>query len=78
MVMVRPLVAVVQRARSGQSAHARPKVTVRFGLIVRVCPPGQVTVRACSSMVKSSRVNPPGTAGVNGLGLITVSWPAAA
>jgi hypothetical protein len=78
MVIDRPALAVVQRARSGQSAHSLPKVTVRFALIGRVCPPGQVTVLAWSSMVKSSTVNPPGTAGVSGLGLITVSWPAAA
>src|SRR5690242_3938515 len=39
-------------------------------------PAGQVTVRACSSTVKSSTVNPAGTAGVTGLGLITASSPA--
>ena len=40
------------------------------------CPSGQVTLPCSSSTSKSSRVNPPGTAGCNGLGLITVSWPA--
>jgi hypothetical protein len=35
-----------------------------------------VTMPAPSSRVKSSRVNPPGTAGRSGPGLITVSWPA--
>jgi hypothetical protein len=73
MVIDRPVLAVVQRARSGQSAHSLPKVTVRFALIGRVCPAGQVTVPVCSSMVNSSGVNPPGTAGVSGLGLIMVS-----
>ena len=78
MLIDRPSLAVVHRARSGQSAHTAPKVTVRFGLMVRVCPPGQVTVPACSSMAKSSRVNPPGTAGSSGLALITVSCPPSA
>jgi hypothetical protein len=36
-----------------------------------------MTVPACSSTVKSSMVNPPGTAGRSGPGLITVSCPAA-
>jgi hypothetical protein len=41
------------------SPHSPPKVTVRRGLIGPVCPAGQVTAPACSSMVKLSRVNPP-------------------
>jgi len=47
-----------------------------LALIGMACLAGQVTVPACSSMVKSSMVNPPGTAGRSGPGLITVSWPA--
>ena len=74
--MDRPSRAVVHRSRSGHSAHKEPKVTVWAGLIGRVCPAGQVTMPAPSSMVKSSAVNPPGTAGRSGPGLITVSWPA--
>lgn len=78
MLIDRPSAAVVHRSRGGQPAHSLPTVTVRFGLIDRVCPAGQQTVRTCSSMAKSSRVNPPGTAGSSGLGLITVSCPPAA
>ncbi|HEY5855654.1 MAG TPA: hypothetical protein VIW24_16810 [Aldersonia sp.] len=62
MLIDRPSRTVVQRSRSGQPAHSAPKVTVRFGLIARVCPPGPVTVPAGPSMLKSSRMNPPGTA----------------
>jgi hypothetical protein len=76
MVIDRPVLAVVHRARSGQSAHSFPKVTVRDLVIGRVCLPGQVTVPRSSSIVKSSMVNPSGTAGCTGLGLITVSCPA--
>ena len=71
--MDRPSLAVVHQGRSGQPAQAAPKATARAGLIGRVMPAGQVTVPACSSMVKSSAVNPPGTAGRSGPGLITVS-----
>ena len=62
-------------ARSARchGAQAAPKVIVRVLVIDRVRPAGQVTVPACSSMVKSSMVNPPGTAGPSGPGLITVS-----
>ena len=67
---------MVHRARSGQVRQAAPKTTWRAGGIVRVTPAGQVTVPACSSTVKSSRVNPPGTAGWTGLGLITAWCPA--
>ena len=64
-------------ARSGQPAHSRAE----GDRPVRAHRPG-VPGRAgdgagrSSSMVKSSRVNPPGTAGRSGLGLITVSCPA--
>jgi hypothetical protein len=70
MVIDRPSLAVVHRWRSEQPAHAAPKVTVRAGLICRVTPAGQVTVPWPSSMVKSSAVNPPGTAGRSGPGLM--------
>src|SRR5260370_41501854 len=76
MLIDRPSAAVVHRCRSGQPTHSLPKVTVRFGLIGRVCPAGQVTAPAGSSMAKSPRANPPGTAGHSGLGLSTVSRPA--
>jgi len=67
---------VVHRARSGQVPQAAPKMTLRVGVTGRVMPAGQVTVPACSSTVKSSTVNPPGTAGCSGLGLITARCPA--
>ena len=71
--------AVVQRARSGQPRQAAPKVTaLRSRVIGRVSPAGQVTVPAASSTVKSSRVNPPGTGGRSGHGLITAVCPASA
>jgi hypothetical protein len=54
MVIDRPSLAVVHRWRSGQPAHAAPKVTVRAGLIGRVTPAGQVTVPWSSLMAKSS------------------------
>ncbi len=76
MAMDRPFLAAVHLSRSGQPAQAAPKVTVRAGLIGRVTPAGQVTVPASSLTVKSSRVNPPGTAGYSGLGLMMVSCPA--
>jgi hypothetical protein len=53
MVMDRPSRAVVHRSRSGHPAHTEPKVTVRAGLIGRVCLAGQVTMPAPSTMVKS-------------------------
>jgi hypothetical protein len=69
---------VVQRSRSGQPRQAAPKVTWRRAVTGRVMPAGQVTVPAASSGMKSSRVYPPGTAGVSGCGFITASCPAAA
>jgi hypothetical protein len=57
-------------ARSGHPRQPAPKVTVRGVVIGRVNPFGQVTV-ASSLMVKSSWVDPPGTAGRSGIGLIT-------
>ncbi len=75
VVVVVVVMMVVHRWRSGQPAHAAPKVTVRVLVIWRECPAGQVTVPCCSSMVKS-RVNPPSTAGRSDFGLITVSCPA--
>ena len=62
--------AVVQRARSGQGPQAAPNVAVPLGLIVRVRPLGQVTVRVVWSMVKSSAVKPPGTGARSGIGLM--------
>ena len=50
------------------------------GVIGRMMPAGQVTAPACSSTVKSSTVNPPGTAAGSGPGLITAwcpAWPIA-
>jgi hypothetical protein len=41
-----------------------------------VCPAGQVTMAAVVSMTKSSRVNPPGTAGRSGAGLRISRCPA--
>ena len=67
----RPSLAVVHRSRSGQPAQTGPKVTYRLLLIGRTCPAGQLTVPCSSSRMKSSRVNPPGTAGRSGPGLIT-------
>lgn len=49
------------------------KFTPRPGLIGRVTPFGQVTVPSWWLMVKSSSVNPPGTAERSGIGLIT-AW----
>jgi hypothetical protein len=57
--------------RQRQPRQAAPKVTVRRTVIGRVSPFGQRIVPACSSTVKSSMVNPPGTAGRSGAGLIT-------
>jgi hypothetical protein len=51
--------------RSGQPRQPAPNVAVRFALRRRVRPFGQVTVPAVSSMV-----NPPGTAGRSGAGLM--------
>ncbi len=55
---LRPVLQVVQRARSGQSRHSAPKVATRVRLKATVCPAGQVTVPRCSSTVKSSAVKP--------------------
>jgi hypothetical protein len=69
-----PLSRVSPRPR-----QAAPKVTLRRAVMRRVTPAGQVTVPAASSTVKSSRVNPPSTAGLSGLGLMTaVCLPPAA
>ena len=65
------MLLVMHAARSGHPVQADLKFTARLGLIGRVAPFGQVTVPAPWSMVKSSRVNPPGTAGFSGIGLIT-------
>ena len=63
---------------AGSPRHSAPKVTVRLGVPGRVNPFGQVTVPAWKSTVKSSRVNPPGTAGRIGIGLMTGVCPASA
>ena len=72
---------MVQRARSGQSAQAAPNVAVRvLPPAGRVTPFGQVTVTVPSWpswTVKSSIVNPPGTAGRIGHGLMIASCPRA-
>ena len=52
--------AGAQRAAPRQAA---PKVTLRRAVIRRMTPFGQVPVRSSSLTVKSSRVNPPSTAG---------------
>ena len=75
-VQVRPDLLLVHWARSGQPLHARPKITFRFAVTRRVTWWGQVTAVSSALMVKSSRVNPPGTAGRNGIGLMTASCPA--
>ncbi|MDQ3537895.1 MAG: hypothetical protein M3415_03730 [Actinomycetota bacterium] len=64
--MRRPVRLVVQRARSGQAWQRRPKVALPLALIGTVSPLGQVTVRLSWSTRKSSRSNPPGTAGRSG------------
>ena len=48
-----------------------PNVAVLAGLIVTVMLAGHVTVPEVRSMLKSSRVNPPSTAGWSGRGLMT-------
>jgi hypothetical protein len=55
-----------------------PKPTRRLGLIGRVCPAGQVTVAAAWSTVNASMVNPPGTGGRTGHGLMIGSCPGSA
>ena len=75
MLRLRPSLAVVLRCRSGQSRQATPKTALRAVVIRRVMPFGQVTVPVVSSMVKSSRVNPPATAGRGGAGLMIAVWP---
>ena len=70
---------LVQRARSGQPRQAAPKSDLpgasdRAGDPVRA---GHRVVVAVSSMVKSSRVNPPVIAGRSGQGLTTGVCPAA-
>lgn len=67
--MVRPLAEVVQREASGHPRQASPKIALRLVVTVRVTPAGQVRVPAAVSGAKSSRVNPPGTAGRVGQGL---------
>jgi hypothetical protein len=55
--------ARVQRSRSGQGPQRQSNTARRLGVIATVWPAGQVTVLACRSTVKASRVKPPGTAG---------------
>ena len=50
-------------------------MTFRRAVMCRVTPFGQVTVPACSSTVKSSRVNPSLTAGRSGGGLMIGGVP---
>src|SRR3954447_24310156 len=59
---------------AGLAGECRP---AGGALIGRGSPAGQVTAPATSSTVKSSRMNPPGTAGRSGQGLTTGMWPAA-
>jgi len=54
--------AVVQRWRSGQPRHSDPKMALPLLVMRTVLPAGQVAVARAVSMVKSSTVNPPGTA----------------
>ena len=75
--ILRPRVAVVDWVRSGQPVQALPNVTRRFGLIGRTVPAGQVIVPAASSTVKSSIVNPHGTARLSGISLMIGVCPAA-
>ena len=72
-MMVRPAFAVVHCCRTGHVVQWAPKRAEPFFVIVTVMSSGQVTVRASRSKVKSSRVNPPGTPGRNGGGLITAA-----
>src|SRR5664279_4102117 len=61
--MLRPAVAVVHCARSGQSAQTAPKAALRapspIPRIGAVLPAGQLTVSASRSMLKASLVNNP-------------------
>lgn len=59
-----------------QPRQAAPKVTLRRVLLRPGTSAGQVTVPAFLSTLKSSRVNPPSTAGLSGLGLMTAECPA--
>src|ERR1700678_3654362 len=66
--------ALVQLTRSGHGPQcgenlATPEVERRA-----VWPAGQVTVRPAWSTWKSSRRRPPGTAGCEGIGLMTRRW----
>ena len=67
--MVRPRALVVQRARSGQRSQFVSSWALPFAVMVAVTPAGHVSV--VPTWWKSSMVNPPGTAGCNGPGLIT-------
>src|SRR5262249_34606279 len=70
--------ALAQRAAAAARFELGCPVAISLGRPrATVCPAGQVTVPAWSSMVKSSRVKPPGTAGRSSGGLITAGWPAA-
>jgi hypothetical protein len=69
--------AVVQRSRSGQPEHRWPNTAWLLGVIATVWPAGQVTVCWSRSILKSSLVNPPGTADRSGSGLIVCRCPAA-
>jgi hypothetical protein len=65
--MLRPSLAVVHRAASGQAAQTAPKRAIRpssKGRSGAASPAGQVTVPAAKSMLKASLVNrPPGATG---------------
>src|SRR5438128_5093140 len=61
---------VVHRGASGHPRHRTPNVAEPLEVMATVCPAGQVTVRASRSMTKSSRSNPPGTAGRSAIALM--------
>ncbi len=74
--MLLPVRLRVHRSRSGQPRQATPKVTCPVRLTGRVTPFGQVIVPASTLTVKSSTVNPPGTAALIGQGLTSGACPA--
>ena len=60
----------VQRARSAQSRQSFSNIALPARVIFLILvPAGHVTVAVVWSTVKSSTVNPPGTAGRSGAGL---------
>jgi hypothetical protein len=69
--------AVVQRERKGQVRQWSSNFAEPEAVMETVWPAGQVAVRARWSTRKSSRWKPPGMARGRGMGLMTVSWPAA-